>query len=188
MQRVICLHGYGQSDEIFRQKASNIIKSLGKKYELVFIKAPHSVKNFQGENTNAWWTYENVNEFFKSTNYLGVEESISLVENHLPFSGIIGFSQGGAFASFLPALFPVDFCITIGAFPVTDPKYSVLYDSVDKTKFYHIYGEKDEIVLPSITKQLHDCCGTDKELLSHNGRHVIPNINYSRLIDTELKE
>jgi predicted esterase len=121
MERVICLHGYGQTDDIFKHKCSSIRKHLAKKYELVFIRGPHVVTHVNGEPGNAWWPFVGDFGHITTDKCEGIEQSINLIRTYEPFVGVIGFSQGGALASILPAIFPLKFCITIGAFSITDP-------------------------------------------------------------------
>ena len=41
--RVLCLHGFTQNGETFRQRTGSIRKQLKKKIDFVFIDAPHDV-------------------------------------------------------------------------------------------------------------------------------------------------
>ena len=175
--RVLMLHGYGQTLETFREKTGAIRRVLGSHCELIYIQGAHSVTNFKGETGYAWWTFENEAEFFTATSYQGVEASIELIRRELPFDGIVGFSQGGAFASFLSGLFPLKFSILIGAYPVTDPTCRKHYKK-DSTRYLHVYGEQDSIVLPERSKILHELLGG--EIVAHPGRHVIPRLKEYR--------
>jgi predicted esterase len=176
--RILLLHGYGQTVETFQKKSESIRKSLGKAYDLIYLEGPHSVINLKGEAGRAWWTFEG--DFFTTPTYKGVEESIELVREQLPFDGIVGFSQGAAFAALLCSIFPVKFTFIIGGYPVSDMKYQH-YDRITG-KTIHIYGENDEIVLPTRSRQLHDLCSGEKQLISHSGRHVVPKLKYLSLI------
>ncbi len=178
--RVGLLHGYGQTPESFKEKSKSIQKSLGSRCDLIYLRGPHAVTNFKGEPGRAWWTFENESEFFTTTTYRGIEESIELVRQEAPLDGFIGFSQGAAFAALLCGLFSVKFCIIIGGYSATDPLYQPLYEKIGLTKFLHVYGEQDEIVVPERSRTLYELCGTEKQLVVHKGRHVIPKLKEYR--------
>lgn len=125
--RVLCLHGYVQNGEIFRQKTGSIRKVL-KSCHFVYVDAPHSAAEAAfsnaseydadaGSTTGAsvgprgWWhAAENGNrgatqEFVRpgqSQRYAGWEESLAFVreaaEELGPFHGVLAFSQGCAVA------------------------------------------------------------------------------------------
>lgn len=42
--RVLCLHGYGQSAEMFRNRIGSMRKALKSRVEFVFVDAPHAVE------------------------------------------------------------------------------------------------------------------------------------------------
>jgi predicted esterase len=113
-----------------------------------------------------------------------IQKSLDLIKTYKPFVGVIGFSQGGALASILPALFPLKFCITIGAFSIMDLSYVGLYDKSRTIDYYTIYGESDEIVAPNTTKQLHEMLGAPQPQLIVHKEHVVPSINYAKLLQS----
>jgi hypothetical protein len=41
--QILCLHGYRQSAEVFKQKLGALRKALKKHAELVFVTAPHKI-------------------------------------------------------------------------------------------------------------------------------------------------
>lgn len=178
-ERVGMLHGYGQTAASFKSKSSAIRKHFrGKNYKLVYLEGPHKVTNFKGEPGKAWWTTEGEEDFFTSTEYKGVEESIALIKKQAPFKKFVGFSQGAAFASFLAAYFQVDLVILIGGFPVSDLRYRGLYDQIT-VKSVHVYGTADEVVLPARSQELYELLKGEKQLIVHPGRHVVPNATAS---------
>lgn len=177
--RLLLLHGYGQTAESFRKKSHVLQKALGRTYELVYLEGPHSVTNPQGEPGRAWWTFEG--DFFTTPTYHGIEESLALVNNELPFVGIVGFSQGAAFAAILSSRFQLDFSIIIGGYPVSDLRYRN-YSQI-QSRTIHVYGTEDSIVTPDRSKQLHDLCSGQKQLVEHSGRHVVPRLKYQQLLD-----
>lgn len=172
--KVLVLHGYGQTAADFEKKSGAIRKSLGKHFELVYLEAPHAVTNLKGEPGKAWWTFEG--DFFTAPDYIGVAASIELVKQQTPFVGVVGFSQGAAFAGFLGALFPVAFTVLIGGYPVSDARYR-LYEQIASPSI-HVYGEADELVLPARSRELHALSKGATHLIAHPGRHVVPNVRY----------
>lgn len=127
--RILCIHGYRQNGNSFREKTGALRKLLKKQVELVFISAPHQVLAIQEENcaTNqqpgktinvgdedqrGWWFSDvharSFNARQECESSLGLEESIEAVKAALkdlgPFSGILGFSQGAALVAMLCAL------------------------------------------------------------------------------------
>ena len=66
--RVLCLHGFTQNGETFRQRTGSIRKQLKKKIDFVFIDAPHDASGAFGDDDasalgtagdgvgpRAWW-------------------------------------------------------------------------------------------------------------------------------------
>ena len=48
--RVLCLHGFTQNGETFRQRTGSIRKQLKKKIDFVFIDAPHDASRAFGDD------------------------------------------------------------------------------------------------------------------------------------------
>lgn len=120
--KLLVLHGYGQTTESMKRN-TNISRAF-RGHNLVYINAPHNVVNYKGEPGRSWWTYSDAPSI-DCTSYNGIETSIELIKRESPFDGIIGFSQGGTFASILCGLFDVDMCVLIGAYPAKDPRWGV---------------------------------------------------------------
>lgn len=173
--RILVLHGYGQTSEIMRRNG-NLSRAF-KGHELVYLDAPHAVVNQNGNPGRSWWTYADA-PLLDCTVYTGIEESIELIRQQLPCDGIIGFSQGGTFASILCYLIPAKFCILIGAYMALDPEYKKLYGQDQLSAIYHIVGEKDVIVAPSLSGELHRVMGG--KLILHPGGHIIPKLRHVR--------
>ncbi|CAH8575595.1 unnamed protein product [Schistosoma bovis] len=99
--KVLCLHGYRQNSDVFREKTGGLRKSLKKFCEFKFISAPNVIEC--SSNACAWW-FSKPLEFLaqeSSTYDAGFRESILAVKKYIkeegPFDGMLGFSQGAAF-------------------------------------------------------------------------------------------
>ncbi|KAF8601701.1 hypothetical protein BDV93DRAFT_524636 [Ceratobasidium sp. AG-I] len=120
MVRVLALHGYGQSAEIFKQKMNAITKACGKDVEFVFLDAPIMLNPADLLDVNgsaqafdtieappdmpelqprAWWTGNS-----DETVYYRLPEMTRYLKNYLKnerFDGVLGFSQGCGMAAIL---------------------------------------------------------------------------------------
>lgn len=130
--KVLCLHGYRQSDVIFREKTGGFRKQFKKYADFVFMKAPHvpvipcqtaavavadgieEDKNGDGNGkgeTYGWW-FSKSEKHFSSRDVTdldtGFKESVDAVvrfaKDNGPFDGIFAFSQGAALAFLIAAL------------------------------------------------------------------------------------
>ncbi|QRV83842.1 hypothetical protein RhiJN_11858 [Ceratobasidium sp. AG-Ba] len=123
MIRVLALHGYAQSAEIFKKKMAVIRKACGKNVEFVFLDAPillqpadmpQSFSSVQALDTiqappeepelqpRAWWRANR-----EKTEYYGVGQTVEYLRDYLKdqrFNGVFGFSQGAGMAAALAAL------------------------------------------------------------------------------------
>ncbi|CCO37155.1 hypothetical protein BN14_11307 [Rhizoctonia solani AG-1 IB] len=120
MIRILALHGYAQSAEIFKKKMGVLRKACGKNVEFVFLDAPILLQPVDMPQTfasaealdtvkappeepelqpRAWWRANS-----DKTDYYHVPETIDYLKNYLKdqkFNGILGFSQGACMAAAL---------------------------------------------------------------------------------------
>ncbi|CAE6437446.1 unnamed protein product [Rhizoctonia solani] len=120
MIRILALHGYGQSGEIFKKKMGVLRKACGKNVEFVFLDAPimlqpadmpQGVASVEALDTikaapeepelqpRAWWKANP-----DRTVYYHLPETIEYLKNYLKdqrFNGVFGFSQGAGMAASL---------------------------------------------------------------------------------------
>jgi hypothetical protein len=127
--QILCLHGYRQSAQVFKDKTGSLRKLLKKHAELVYISAPHlipatsspAISSETQDNENVevkpdekteeqrGWYFSTEALTFNShdvTNFSwGLQESIDVISKAFeelgPFDGILGFSQGAALGSIL---------------------------------------------------------------------------------------
>lgn len=122
--RILCIHGYRQNGNSFREKTGALRKLLKKHVELVYMSAPLSVQQTSSEETpeketgpgpggdedaRGWWFSDVQARSFSAQQQceesLGLDESVTAVTEAVkvqgPFDGILGFSQGAAFVAML---------------------------------------------------------------------------------------
>jgi predicted esterase len=107
--QVLCLHGYRQSAESFKNKLGALRKMLKKHIEFVFVTAPHEVPMPPGQEPQfGWWFCSEDRTFSARTpckTSVGLEDSWELLgrvfADQGPFHGVLGFSQGAAMAAML---------------------------------------------------------------------------------------
>ncbi|CAD6208328.1 GSCOCG00003334001-RA-CDS [Cotesia congregata] len=127
--RILALHGFRQSDIVFRSKIGSLRKNFKQKIEFYFARAPHVVPPLEnnkkddneektgeeaadtGEESRGWW-FNTEDLAFKaivpSNMSVGFEDSLKVIEKIFqeqgPFDGVLGFSQGASFVSILCAM------------------------------------------------------------------------------------
>lgn len=158
-------------------------------------------------NYRGWWTrkpdgtYEIEGAIDAVKNYIQNGEIVvgspedaranddSETESDLPIVGIIGFSQGAAFAGALVHTFSelfkvpqLEFAILYSGFKIDTrimPQYNKLYTSADgedtNTRILHVVGELDTVVGEDRAYTFYDHSKKNLDLLKHPGGHFVPN-------------
>lgn len=177
--KVLCLHGFGQSASVLKQRMASFRGKLAKtKFEFVYLNAPHELPARKDKDEDkqdadggafAWYYYSDENkgdvqwdEVFNkhSTQELkGLDSSVLLIKDaleneHKDAAYILGFSQGGAMLSVMTELgFVPDHIklIFVSAFfPGLDKELSEKFPHASQ----HVYGETDTIIPPAQSKVL----------------------------------
>ncbi|KAJ1521011.1 hypothetical protein ONE63_002724 [Megalurothrips usitatus] len=199
--KILCLHGYGQNGEYFRQKMGGIRKQWKNFAELEFISAPHLIQH-AGENDDpdagarlAWWFTDMEARTYESkvfnTNCYGFEDSVKLVESTIqekgPYDGILGFSQGACFLSLLCCLQQKG--VLQGTFKFAIFTSGYLSRCTDHQSVYsvgeveiptlHVYGETDSVITADMSDALMETCN-DKQIIRHPGGHYMPSNSHFR--------
>ncbi|KAM0793506.1 hypothetical protein ACM66B_000945 [Microbotryomycetes sp. NB124-2] len=213
--RILMLPGYTQNSHILSGKMGAIRRALKDTAELVYIDPTHvlhlptnSSADFDStaspnpqtpeETARAWWFAEQREE---SRHFLKLDETIlylrMMLEQHGPFDGVWGFSQGAACAAILTALVedpslhsafsassivpgsswppkPFKFAILSSGFLPLDPRTQKLFDEPLQTPSLHILGRGDTIVGTDRSLPLVDAF-VDARVEWHDGGHHIPN-------------
>ncbi|KAJ2779668.1 Ovarian cancer-associated protein 2 [Coemansia javaensis] len=199
--KILCLHGFGESAELFRIRSRNLVALVGDKAELVYPDAPIDVgalhmtaselaggaKLTGFVNLSWWWlrrgrTYE----------ARGLGESLAFIGRLLneqgPFDGIVGFSQGAALAVLVAALLegragpltmgevshpPIKFLMLAGAFQLEMPIYDYVYAEQFSIPSLHFRGVYDTVVSSERSLKLQNCF-VDPAVFEFVGGHFIP--------------
>lgn len=216
-KKILMLHGFVQSGKIFSSKTGGLRKTLNKMgYDLLYPTSPmgitkeelmalHNIEPGEGSdkkmasefNTTTddqdayygWWkrnssSYQDFDVGQNVWDYL----HDYVIENG-PFEGIMGFSQGGAFAGYLSTNFhkvlnltyeqqpPLKFFVTFSGFRLEAPQFQSNYDKYPlSTPSLHVQGEQDTVVSENRILSLYNSCQEDKRtLLRHPGGHYVPN-------------
>lgn len=192
--KVLCLHGFGQSAAVLKQRMASFRGKLSKsKFEFVYLNAPHELpprkeQKDDEEGAFAWYYYSDENkgdvEWDKVFNkhsikdLKGLDSSVSLINdalqnNHSDASYIIGFSQGGAVLSvmtelgFIPEHIKLIFVSAF--FPGLESELSAKFAHSSQ----HVYGEADVIIPAAQSKALASHFTGAVEVV-HNAGHVFP--------------
>ncbi|XP_031846144.1 esterase AGAP003155 [Nomia melanderi] len=192
--RILAIHGYAQSNNIFYTKLGSLRKGFKKNVEFVFLQAPHQVsmeKNFgTDESTEGYgWWFNTEDYIFKATVpsnlSVGFEDSVALVEKTIkesdPFDGILGFSQGAAFVTILCCMqqkkllqAKFKFAIIISGFKSLCAPHEIYYDEKINIPSLHIYGENDLVIPTEMAEEVSEMF-VDKKKIKHEGGHYIPS-------------
>ncbi|XP_033362346.1 esterase CG5412 isoform X2 [Bombus vosnesenskii] len=192
--RILAIHGYAQSDVIFKTKLGSLRKGFKKQVDFTFLKAPHKVpmtSNFYidtEEDAYGWW-FNTKDHIFKaivpSDLAVGFEESIVVIEEAFkkfgPFDGILGFSQGAAFATLLCFMqqknllqIKFEFAIIISGFKSLCIPHGIYYDGKISIPSLHIYGKTDQIIPTEMAEEVSEMF-INKTNITHEGGHYIPS-------------
>lgn len=119
--KILMLHGYTQSGQLFRAKSRALEKHLQKAFPgstLSYPTGPLRLKTVDVPGFNSsttpdddeieaygWWRRSNIAD---PPEYVGIEDGLSQVAKTLaiegPFDGVVGFSQGAALAAMVSSL------------------------------------------------------------------------------------
>lgn len=195
---ILCLHGFAQNGPTFSAKASGIRKALKKVgYQTLFLDAPLDLTPedlpFEASSLGADSSTETLNYrgWFKTVPDFDIQpafDSIKKVyQEHGPFVGILGFSQGAGLAGILlnnydavvgkeGAIDELKFGILYSNFKVTPEKYQKYYHPKIKIPTLHIMGELDTLVSNDRSMAFYECCEeSTATVLKHPGGHYVPN-------------
>ncbi|XP_017845239.1 esterase GA18864 [Drosophila busckii] len=190
--RVLCLHGYRQDADSFKNKLGSFRKFAGKYAEFVFISAPHIAAPLEPndkpiEQQRSWWANKD-DGTFKGTNKsgpaYGFQESMRAVEEAWktqgPFQGLLGFSQGACFVGLICGLakkkltsIRPEFAVLTSGFISGSLVHMSAYEERITIPTLHVYGLTDEIIPKDMSESL-AANFKNVEVLEHNGGHYFP--------------
>ncbi|ESP03179.1 hypothetical protein LOTGIDRAFT_224587 [Lottia gigantea] len=196
--RILCIHGYRQNEQSFRER-TGAFRKLTKKYaELVFITAPNVVPPLESLEENStdtknddqrgWW-FSRSDDYFRAQDETdcckGYEESLDVIKKAFisqgPFDGVLGFSQGAAMVSLLcglqelePEACPkISFAIMVASFKSRSIPHCKLYEKKVTIPTLHVFGDTDKVIPKEMSEELlvHY---ENPVILEHPGGHFIP--------------
>ncbi|GLG94445.1 Esterase CG5412 [Gryllus bimaculatus] len=197
--RVLCIHGYRQNGEIFRQKTGSLRKLLKLHVDFVYVTAPNEISSDdeacepkeageQGSFGQRGWWFTNENNTFESKKLtdmcVGLEKSVAVIDTAFkeqgPFDGILGFSQGASFVSLLCGMYKkeifqhkIKFAIMIAGFKSRCSLHDMYYDSIINIPTLHIFGETDQVIPQEMSQDLLQYF-EDPVIITHPGGHYVP--------------
>ncbi|KAJ7165038.1 FSH1-domain-containing protein [Mycena filopes] len=208
---VLVLHGHTQNASIFSKRLGALRKQCGNAVDFVFVDAPMILKPadlfgasspaaldaseaggvLPGSEARAWWTWSD-----HKTEAIGLPESLAFIRDVLKarrFDGVLGFSQGAAFAALISALLekpdvyppflvdgkaphpPFAFCISVSGFRLFDTAIAAkVYTTPYATPTLHIMGRNDIIVIEERSRKL-VAISTNARVEEHDGGHFLPS-------------
>lgn len=138
----------------------------------------------------AWWKSNP-----ERTKAHGLAESLAFIKEVLrgrTFDGVLGFSQGAAFAAIIAALLerphlypqflvdgkpvhpPLQFCVSVSGFKLRDPISEPFFDPFYETPTLHVIGKTDIIVVEERSMLLVEASGNAR-VEEHEGGHFVPS-------------
>ena len=189
-QRILCLHGYGQSGSFFRQRIGSLRKAL--KAHVAEFSCPDApfaataafLDGSGRDDALSWWQWEDSERPSTSLEYRGLEDTVARIhaicDAEGPFDGILGFSQGAALAGLLclhPPWQPPRFryAILVAGFVPRDPTFAAFESAAPSSMpSMHVYGQTDEKVPPPSSLRLSRGFVAPR-LVSHPGGHAVPS-------------
>ncbi|XP_066992353.2 esterase OVCA2 [Anabrus simplex] len=193
--KILCIHGYRQTGDIFRQKIGALRKFLKKYAEFTFVTAPNEVPPINrdeappGDSSDqcGWW-FSTPSNIFDSKQYSevcpGFEESLVVIETTWkesgPFDGLLGFSQGATFVSILCGMqqrklldFSFQFAVMVAGFKSLCKPHDEHYTETVLIPTLHVFGESDKVIPKERSIQLTKHF-KDPVVLEHPGGHFVP--------------
>ncbi|XP_050293440.1 esterase AGAP003155 [Anthonomus grandis grandis] len=200
--KILCLHGYRQNAEVFKEKTGSFRKMVHKWVQFNYITALHKVilvDNIEAledkecgqsrdEEQYGWFfnrddkTYRGIRQGGPA---IGFEESVQLIEEVFekegPFDGILGFSQGACFVGLLCDLqqrgltknIKFNFAIMASGFKSQSWPHLKYYSDRITLPTMHIFGETDKVIPTEMSEAL-SLCFEDPVVVRHPGGHYLP--------------
>ncbi|OJJ65680.1 hypothetical protein ASPBRDRAFT_189858 [Aspergillus brasiliensis CBS 101740] len=166
--KILCLHPWGASAEIFEKQMSLICAMIGESHEYVFLDGPISCGPAKENPPNLPGPFYNWYEGLSSSQVRDAHDLIQdVIEDDGPFDGVIGFSQGASLALSMlyhheichpdrppPFRFAIFFCAVLSISP--DPMFNA--DIIAKYSRYYRQvkhkeeGEKDKTTMEELQR------------------------------------
>ncbi|KAK7109005.1 esterase OVCA2-like isoform X2 [Littorina saxatilis] len=194
--KILCIHGYRQNAQAFREKTGAFRKILKKKAELEFISAPNRVPPLEttgedaelaNEGDSMGWWFSRQDDCYHAQELSdcckGYDQSLKLVQETIkekgPFDGVLGFSQGAAMVSLLLGVQEqqsekwFDFAILVAGFKSRSSPHDVLYSKKISIPTLHVFGDTDKVIPKEMSEDLLQYF-EDPVVVQHPGGHFVP--------------
>lgn len=165
-------------------------------YDLVYINAPVSVSladlpfgtakvggNTEDGTLRSWWPNSPSDPQHYSLD-LAFDTVRKSIEEKGPYAGVLGFSQGAAFAGILcqhmhklhSSQPPLEFGILYSGFRIERPEHEHYFESKITVPTLHIIGTLDTVVSEERSVKLYDACDeSSRTMITHPGGHYVPS-------------
>lgn len=188
--KILAFHAYRQNAIIFKGKIGSFRKAVSKYAQLTFLSAPHQVltddEPVDKEDYRSWWFNAEDNTFSGKClggPAIGFEETLRLIEStvneHGPFDGFMGFSQGACLVGLLAAMqekgylnYTFKFAIMASGFCSGSLVHKGFYDEEISLPSLHVYGESDSIIPKEMSEALINSF-VKPAVVEHNGGHYL---------------
>ncbi|KAB1998399.1 hypothetical protein ERO13_D12G081200v2 [Gossypium hirsutum] len=187
--RILCLHGFRTSAEIFKRQVLRWPAAVLDKLDLIFLDAPYPAQGKSGVERffdPPYYEWFQATEDF--TEYTNFEECLAFIEDNMmksgPFDGFLGFSQGALLSAALPGMqrdglaltrVPrIKFLIIISGAKFGGPKFvhhkltSNAYSSPLECPSLHIIDEKSTEVMLGFIERIQKTMATADEQIYLN--------------------
>lgn len=169
--RILMLHGYTQSGDVFKDRTGGVRKSLKQIAELIYCDAPFDVPKFSTTKTATETNNENVAEnteqaskgwFTKTAEsdpVRDVEKSLDYLNDVFkqqgPFDGVWGFSQGATMTHFLANTILQKAETVANSRESIQFKFAILTATsrsshADRSGFNRFYRKESKLAIPSL--------------------------------------
>ncbi|KAL8609858.1 hypothetical protein ACOMHN_020693 [Nucella lapillus] len=208
--KILCIHGYRQNGQSFRQKTGAFRKLIKKKAELVFITAPNIVPPLDtaensaeasgGNDESSGWWFSRPDDYFHAQDPsdcckgydLSLQTILQAVKEQGPFDGVLGFSQGAAMVSLVLGEQEkqsekwFQFAILVAGFKSRSSPHQALYEKISIPTL-HVFGETDKVIPKDMSEDLLQHY-EDPLTLHHPGGHFIPAGGQEKKVYVEFLE
>ncbi|ODV72793.1 alpha/beta hydrolase [Cyberlindnera jadinii NRRL Y-1542] len=185
-KKILFLHGYAQSAQIFSAKTGGLRKALQKSgYETVYVNAPLLLQGDMPHSSSTdselygWWPY-GAPDYELETAEQTIKKELDKHDIE-DVEGIVGFSQGAGLSGYLTARYKeflphLQWAIYFSGFKLMPERFQEHYEPKISLPTLHVLGELDTVVEESRSIKLYDSCHEDhRHLLKHQGGHFVPN-------------
>ncbi|XP_013419337.1 esterase OVCA2-like [Lingula anatina] len=207
--KILCIHGYRQNGQAFRERTGAFRKITKKYAELVFIDAPNSVPPLEdaadGDTVDqrGWW-FSREDDYFRAQDDTdcckGFDQSLQTIQQAFqeqgPFDGVLGFSQGAALVALMCGLrekdeeacpFKFDFVMLVAGFKSHSKPHEEIYKIPITCPSLHVFGDTDKVIPKDMSEDLLQYF-VEPRTLEHPGGHFIPASGPHKKVYTEFLE